>query len=1605
MRRSRIITRLEKNLIGLLQYGISQELGERAIACGLTVTKIRALSQKDLREKGFTPPESKALIDAVRRKEIDEEVLLTLLENSNYVCNVCKGVKGRSFIVHHIDEYSVSQNNSYDNLIVLCPTGHDTAHRSPNQLTMSITPQMLRYNKANWEVEVKRVNADRAIKHNKSEFSAARSLDVLAPTPPRPTQTRVLVLAFEGAMEDFHVQRIDQMIASLKALVGNQDIQLVGTEPGSFLMLIRAAADDQQKFESPEVYEMLLREHGARLTGVLDERSLREAQTRIRELERVPAELLGWSQDLSDGTHFSRPEKQTIIDTIIEQESSVQTVVGSPGSGKSALLAEIGTTLKTAGYSVLPIKADLLDPSVETEDDLAEWMGLSMRPSALLFTISALRPVILIIDQLDALAGYTDMKTGRLSVLLNLVRRVSGIRNIHVILSARKFEYEHDTRLKTVNAEMINLVLPPWPEVATVLVRHGYRPDGWPEDARELLRSPQALNIFLKLDDRIGEPPFRKYQLLLDQMWWEGILRRPNGPELAQLVTDIADQMADREALWLPAAKFDERVGEINYLVGAGVLSNLGQPGTKIGFVHQTMFEHAARSFTRTDGRLSDFALRRQTSLFVRPKLWAALTYLREADPAAYEVEIKTLLNTSDLRLHLRTLLVEFLAQQAVPLGAEADLFDRAVTGDRRVAAFKAMAGSPGWFERYKRTEITSAMKDDDQAGLSLVVLDSAWSFDPSEVEALIVENWASNKERDWLTWAAFANAERWSLRMMNVAQTIIERTPINQYQLEMTIGKVGVSQPDVALQLVLAKLSCELRAANEDVKTRLSSAPKGDREAYSRWRMSNSVTQPIMHVMEQSNGWDVLEALATENPGLFLDYLWPWFIEGLRSIGERESDGGHLGFPVEYGIDFSFDEENASRRLSDHPILGAIRVALETLAVRDENAFLEWLSNHESEAYAPAQRLFAHVLALSPDRFARRALEFLLADSRRFRLGNLEDRAGTSKRLIAAAGVHWTSAEIAEFTHNVANYAPRPFPNADAEARRRFNNAIRKMRLELLSTLPPDALSSATRRLLVEEHRRFPRSNVANLGPSWIGSPMSADQLRQAQDDEILNAFRKIPDETHWEHPNRMMQGGNIQLSRAFAEFAKANPARSVSLLDRFEPSFGSRAAGYALEAIAEAGDAELVMRQMAAFDRRGFVGEEFQNSAAWAIQKLIDRKIPIREETLDILERWIIENPPSPAMPPDSDEEMADNSEVSAVDYRDRSILWGSSSATILPGGNFPKLDVLVHALLLDKQNARALNVLRRAVDEGEPERCLRPLLHWLRYLNSDVEALQRLVLDVVGKYPRLLLSHEFAVLLGNLHWQNPELVRAFVAQWTRSSNEYFQQLAAELSTLIATVQPELTWAIALLDRSASKEATEAARVGTVHASVNLFAEGFRDRASDILVRLIPIMPAGGWAALFDIFRLADEITPEATWINLLAAIDQSLPNAGNIDATFVVARLQTLLPHEALLVGRIALGLINTWRSELGDLRTATAGSAADLVDLAITLHRLGPETREIGLEIFERLLEAQAYSAKDTLDEIDNRFRSRPQDRGRLPRRNRASGKRVTRPVKS
>lgn len=126
----------------LLQYGVSSSLAEEAQSRGVGVSRISALSKRDLVERyGFDAAKAAELKKCIQRQPINGDVLDVLLARSNHVCCVCKGTKGSGVIAHHIQEYEHSQDNSYGNLAVLCPSDHDRAHSKG--LTLGLTQQQI----------------------------------------------------------------------------------------------------------------------------------------------------------------------------------------------------------------------------------------------------------------------------------------------------------------------------------------------------------------------------------------------------------------------------------------------------------------------------------------------------------------------------------------------------------------------------------------------------------------------------------------------------------------------------------------------------------------------------------------------------------------------------------------------------------------------------------------------------------------------------------------------------------------------------------------------------------------------------------------------------------------------------------------------------------------------------------------------------------------------------------------------------------------------------------------------------------------------------------------------------------------------------------------------------------------------------------------------------------------------------------------------------------------------------------------------------------------------------------------------------------------------
>jgi nucleoside phosphorylase len=1432
--------------------------------------------------------------------------------------------------------------------------------------------------------------------------SASTSAQIQLPAPAQVT----LVLNFAGTASDFPPEKQTQIVEALRTVTGNPNLSLVRTEVGSFHLFLNAQASDQALIDVPNVYKELTDKFNAHLLSVMTETEYRSSLDSQALLAAVSAPLLEWPQTLPDGTSIERPELETLLALLQKNEGSTTALLGKPGSGKTALLAKFAHALKVDGIPFLAIKADLLDPSVSDEEGLQKHLGLPQLPSTMLRRLSAVHPAVLIVDQLDALAGYVDLRTGRLSALLNLVRSLGLVRNIHIVLSARTFEFEHDARLKSVNAESITLELPPWSAVLQILNARNIKADGWPLDAQDEIRTPQSLATFLKLDRGPDAPPFNRYHAMLEELWQQRVLKHPNGVQAAKVAGIVAEDMAERETLWIASAKYDQFASELAQLVAVGILTHPAGNRGSIGFSHQTVFDFClARAFSQREGSLSAYVLERESSLFVRPKLWSALSYLRDVEQPTYESELQTIWLRPNLRLHLRHLLIEFMGQQKRPFEAEAKLFEQALKSPDRHAALQAMTDSPGWFSRFQHTAIHQAMLNPKESNVVAGILARASTTFPEAVLAMVEQTWLPNKDFDGYAWHVLQECQPWTPKTLELASVIVKRTPVSNWALDYTLSIVGAEQPTLAIRLALARLQGQLIAAAAEAGTR-ASLPQKEGEDDLSYYFRASPTDPLTKLVEQSDGWDGLEALAKSDPANYLAILWPWFQEVTANIKRYKKDVADEFFSLPHTLDFRFEDEEDSLRLGEHPILGGYRTAAETLAAQDGDGFLQWLGSVENEDAEPAQRLFAHALASQPERYASRALGFLIGDKRRFHLGNMEDTSGTTTRLVKAVSPYWNDEQIALFVKEVLGYSPTPGAWRDAERRRYFYRNRDMVKLEILSSLPPDRTSPETKEFINSQRRRFGESTKRGAivtGPQWIGSPMSSEQIGLASDEDVINAFEELPDSTGWDNPSKWMKGGNVQLSRAFADFAKTQPARAADIIRRFDPTIGTRAAGYALDAMAEDADPALILDLVRYLDSKGFAGEEFYGSAARALERLLKRDVPIDDVTLAIVERWLSLSPaPTPAKDASEDDEDNDDSLIERSDTkgdakedRKESVLWGMSGFAILPHGTYPMLEVLTRVLLHRTDYDRLLTLLTKHLDRDEDQKVWASMLRFFQYIRSDdIAQLSSFFSRLFKQYPGLIASREAAMFLAHAQWRTPDFVRSVLPLMKSHEAPLVQQTYGELATLIGLVQPKLGWPPALIQEILS-DGSSMARTGAAYAAIHVWAETDNNKtAAEILQSLIQTADERTWGAVTDLFRIIDEIEPTATWSKLLRAYADQIPKQRSISSNFIVQRLQTLLPHYADLVADLVQALVDKWQTELADMQTSAASTAPELVDIAITLHRLGPDTRDRGTEIFEDLLNVNAYSARQTLDQIDNRFpAAAPRPRRRLPRRNR------------
>jgi hypothetical protein len=206
-------------------------------------------------------------------------------------------------------------------------------------------------------------------------------------------------------------------------------------------------------------------------------------------------------------------------------------------------MATLGNELLAQGYAVLAIKADQLNGAINTIEDLQRDLHLELHPSDTIHAIASKERIVILIDQLDAVSELLDRKSQRLNLLLSLIQRLAGSKNVHIVATCREFEFRYGSQFaRLAEIEQLVLNLPAWEDISPILEALGHQPSSMGEPLRELLQNPLHLNVFLD----VAQPGdvFASSQKLLDHLWEERVKKQPEAEKCVAFVwVDILTRM------------------------------------------------------------------------------------------------------------------------------------------------------------------------------------------------------------------------------------------------------------------------------------------------------------------------------------------------------------------------------------------------------------------------------------------------------------------------------------------------------------------------------------------------------------------------------------------------------------------------------------------------------------------------------------------------------------------------------------------------------------------------------------------------------------------------------------------------------------------------------------------------------------------------------------------------------------------------------------------------------------------------------------------------------------------------------------------------------
>lgn len=821
-------------------------------------------------------------------------------------------------------------------------------------------------------------------------------------------------------------------------------------------------------------------------------------------------------------------EVESVVEMFRDHDGAQVVVLdGRAGSGKSSVASAVAAALENDGWFVAVARMDI-DRSVLTSKELGEAIGLTESPSVLLAGVSAGNPALLVIDQLDAVSTYSSRMADNYESVEEVLAEIERARNVKVLLVVRSVDLDRDPRLRTVvqAADRIdrhtlnNLDIE---AVKELMTENGLSlPDS--EITLNLLCVPLHLAVYCRLSSSGRDREFATLQELYASYTDElrsRLEHRVRHLDWDQTMGGMVNYMSDHEVLVAPVGVLDSVEDQTRQaLVSESVVV---RDEELVAFFHESYFDYLfARSFIASGRDLHEFLLESGQYLFRRVQTRQVLEHLAATDRRQFREIVVQLLNSDEVRFHLKAVIVSVL-RQTQPTPEDWMALEPLVWEDTPLASkLLLLLNVSGWFDAADTLGRWEEWLDDPQRAeqafypLSLLAR-SRGAREADLVWPHIGESGGWQRRLNYMiSWAL--NSE-----LVDLAMELVERGELDDAfnrsrevrDFWSMLHSLKDEDPAGAARLIGACLRRGLACAQE----------AGSVDPFESGHLSTN-----------SQSASVIKEVAVAAPEAFVENVLPFVIDvALADQYERE---GLLPASRRWGYTHWLPDYTV-----DKAIINAVDEALQKLAIDNPEKCSDFLVDVRSAESSELRYLACRALKAKQD--SDDAVSWLISDPRNFDLGWSDFHRWASRELIERCSSDCSSYEFERLEEAIIRYSP------DREQRPYQGYS----QYFMLSALDPRRMSPLARKRLQELERRFPDS--APQAPRvpvarTAMSPISESASKHMSDDDWIRALTKYNENSStW--IGHEFTGGAVEAARTLGQRVKDDPERYSKLALRF--------------------------------------------------------------------------------------------------------------------------------------------------------------------------------------------------------------------------------------------------------------------------------------------------------------------------------------------------------------------------------------------------------------------------------------------------------------------